>query len=155
MYFCDDVWCIFTTDEEENVRYIEKGDYEIPSYLSPQLVDLIKHMMDPDPKTRYYLADVINHAWFNSSPSFQTLLGGINYFEMKYPIDSRILNICDSYGFDKDKVKVALEQNKYNEYSTVYRLCVNKIVNAGMSSISDLSSNEFKGYIEDKNNILD
>ena len=137
------------------VFYIEKGDYEIPSYLSPQLVDLIKHMMDPDPKTRYYLADVINHAWFNSSPSFQTLLGGINYFEMKYPIDSRILNICDSYGFDKDKVKVALEQNKYNEYSTVYRLCVNKIVNAGMSSISDLSSNEFKGYIEDKNNILD
>ena len=142
-------------DEEENVRYIEKGDYEIPSYLSPQLVDLIKHMMDPDPKTRYYLADVINHAWFNSSPSFQTLLGGINYFEMKYPIDSRILNICGSYGFDKDKVRVALEQNKYNEYSTVYRLCVNKIVNAGMSSISDLSSNEFKGYIEDKNNILD
>ena len=142
-------------DEEENVRYIEKGDYELPSYLSPQLVDLIKHMMDPDPKTRYYLVDVVNHAWFNSSPSIQTLLGGINYFEMKYPIDSRILNICDSYGFDKDKVRVALEQNKYNEYSTVYRLCVNKIVNAGMSSISDLSSNEFKGYIEDKNNILD
>ena len=45
--------------------------------------------------------------------------------------------------------------NKYNNGTAVYRLCVKKVFEAGMSSISDLVSNEFKEYISNKNNWLE
>ena len=139
-------------DEEENGRLIENGEYEIPDTLSPQLQDLLRHMLDPNPTTRYYFKDIITHDWFNLNQALPDLIGGVNYFEMKYPIDMRILNICETYGFDKDQVRAGLENNKYNNCTAVYRLCVKKVVDAGMTSISDLQSEEFKEYKDNKEN---
>ena len=142
-------------DEEENGRLIENGEYQIPDTLSPQLQDLIRHMLDPNPTTRYYFKDIITHDWFNSNQALPDLIGGVNYFKMKYPIDMRILNICETYGFDKDQVRAGLENNKYNNCTAVYRLCVKKVVDAGMTSISDLQSEEFKEYKYNKENWID
>ena len=108
-------------DEEENQKLIEKGDFEIPTSLSPSLHNLLKNMIEPDPEKRFYFRDVITHEWFNMNPALPDLVGGVNYFDTKYPIDYRILNICESFGFDKDIVRAGLENNKYNmdlEYLT-------------------------------------
>ena len=142
-------------DEEDNGRLIENGEYEIPDTLSLQLQDLLRHMLDPDPSTRYYFRDVVTHDWFNSNQALPDLVGGVNYFEMRYPIDMRVLNLCETYGFDKDQVRAGLESNRYNNCTAVYRLCVKKVVDAGMSSISDLQSEEFKEYKENKENWID
>ena len=127
-------------DEEDNGRLIENGEFTIPETLSAQLQDLLRHMLDPDPSTRYYFRDVVTHDWFNSNQALPDLVGGVNYFEMKYPIDMRVLTLCEAYGFDKDQVRAGLENNKYNNCTAVYRLCVKKVVDAGMCSISDLQS---------------
>ena len=50
-----------------------------------------------------------------------------------------------------DVVFVTFENNKYNNASAVYRQCVKQVVNAGMTSISDLQSDEFKEYINNTN----
>ena len=143
----------FSEDEEEkNEVLIESGDYNIPDTISPLLKDLITHMIDPNPATRYNFRDVLASDWFNSNQAEPDLIGGVNYFEMKFPIDRRILNICECYGFDKDLVRASLENNKYNNASAVYRLCVKEVVKAGMTSISDLQSDEFKEYINNSDN---
>ena len=142
-------------DEEDNGRLIENGEFTIPETLSAQLQDLLRHMLDPDPSTRYYFRDVVTHDWFNSNQALPDLVGGVNYFEMKYPIDMRVLTLCETYGFDKDQVRAGLENNKYNNCTAVYRLCVKKVVDAGMCSISDLQSEEFKEYKDNKENWID
>ena len=139
-------------DEDKNEVLIESGDYNIPDTISPLLKDLITHMMDPNPSTRYHFKDVLTSDWFNSNQALPDLIGGVNYFEMKFPIDRRILNICECYGFDKDFVRASIENNKYNNASAVYRQCVKQVVNAGMTSISDLQSDEFKEYINNSDN---
>ena len=139
-------------EEEKNEVLIESGDYNIPDNISPLLKDLITHMIDPNPATRYNFKDVLASDWFNSNQALPDLIGGVNYFEMKFPIDRRILNICECYGFDKDLVRASLENNKYNNASAVYRLCVKEVVKAGMTSISDLQSDEFKEYINNSDN---
>ena len=140
-------------DEDTNIENIIKGNYEIPEEASPQLRDFLSHILDIDPLTRYDLDQIKKHPWYNIvSP--QKALPGLIIGYHKIPIDDRILNVCEAYGFDKNAVKQSVMENKYDNKSAIYYIILNKMKKEGYDSISDLFSNDYIEYVKNPNNLI-
>ena len=140
-------------DDEVNKRLVLKGKIEIPKFFSREVTDLLKHMLDINPLTRYTLEEIMTHPWFNKN-KFKLIPGiiiGIN----KIPIDEKIVNLCVTYNVDKNKVKNSVLNNKFNTESALYYLLVKKLKACGNDSISDLCSNKFIQYILDDNDRIE
>jgi serine/threonine-protein kinase 11 len=45
---------------------ISKGEYEIPSYVDPQLASLIRGMMEPNESTRFSIQDIKASEWYQT-----------------------------------------------------------------------------------------
>ena len=58
-----------TIYEDPNTSALYKkilaGDYKIPKFLSPEVKDLIKNILNTDPTKRYTIEDIRRHPWFN------------------------------------------------------------------------------------------
>ena len=140
-------------DDEVNKRDVLEGKIDIPEFFSPLLQDLLKHMLDINPITRYTLQEIKQHPWFNLSKV--NLIPGIIIGYNTIPIDENILNLCVAYNADRNKVEKSVKENKYDRGSSLYYLLVRKIVKKGFQSISDLSSEGFINFImNDDNNLL-
>ena len=141
-------------DEYENINNILKGNYEFPDdiELSPEIKDLIKHLLDINPNTRYNLEQIKQHPWLNLVP--HNSRPGILIGYHRIPIDSKILTQCELYGYKKEEVIDSVKNNRYNKNSAVYYILLKKLENEGIDSISDLFSDQYLEYINDKNNLL-
>ena len=144
--FCDD-------DEDININNIIEGNYEIPSSASPELYDLLLHLLDINPITRYDLDQIKIHPWYNFINNDNNKPGLIVGYH-KIPVDQRIINICESYGYDTNKVRESVINNNYDNNSSIYYIILNKMKTMGIESISDLNSNEYLNYISDPSNIV-
>ena len=144
--FCDD-------DEETNITNIIDGNYEIPSSASPELYDLLLHLLDINPITRYDLDQIKIHPWYNLISPDNNRPGLIIGYH-KIPVDERIINICESYGYDGSKVRASVINNNYDNNSSIYYIILNKMKTMGIESISDLNSNEYLNYINNPSNII-
>ena len=122
--FCDD-------DEEINVKNIIEGNYEIPSSASPELYDLLLHLLDINPITRYDLDQIKMHPWYNMIDSNNNRPGLIIGYH-KIPVDERIINICETYGYDTDKVRESVINNNYDNNSSIYYIILNKMKTMGI-----------------------
>ena len=141
-------------DEDTNIDNIIKGNYEIPEEASPDLKDLIKHIMDIDPLTRYDIDQIKKHPWYNLVTPPKCYPGLIIGYH-KIPIDERILKVCEAYGFNKDEVEKSVKENKYDNKSSIYYIILSKMKREGYDSISDLFSQEYLNYINDKDNLIE
>ena len=141
-------------DELENINNILKGNYEFPDdiELSPEIKDLIKHLLDINPETRYNLDKIKQHPWFNLVP--YNSRPGILIGYHRIPIDPKILTQCESYGYNKEEVIDSVRNNRYNKNSALYYILLKKLEIEGTDSISDLFSDQYLEYINDKNNLL-
>ena len=144
--FCDD-------DEETNINNIIDGNYEIPSSASPDLYDLLSHLLDINPITRYDLDQIKIHPWYNLITP-DTNRPGLIIGYHKIPVDQRIINICQSYGYDGNKVRESVINNNYDNNSSIYYIILKKMKTMGIESISDLNSDEYLDYISDPSNII-
>ena len=139
-------------DDNRNKILIENAKIDFPKEISNKLKDLIRHMLDKNPAKRYTFQKIAKHPWIK--PYSESLFsGGINIHKNIFPVDERLLNIINQYGFDKDKIKNDLIQNKYNIGTGVYKQIVRKLLDLKMKNISDLYSEDFLSYIEDENNM--
>ena len=68
---------------------------------------------------RYDLKQIKQHPWYNIVSPVKSLPGIIIGYH-KIPIDERILNVWEAYGFDKNKVKQSVLENKYDNKSSIY-----------------------------------
>ena len=139
-------------DDEVNKKMVLQGKIEIPRFFSRQVTDLLKHMLDINPLTRYTLEDIMIHPWFNKN-KFRLIPGiiiGIN----KIPVDEKIVNLCVTYNIDKKKIRDSVINNKFNPESALYYLLVKKLKACGNDSVSDFCSNAFIKYIIDETNKL-
>ena len=144
--FCDD-------DEDTNINNIIDGNYEIPSSASPELYDLLLHLLDINPITRYDIDQIKMHPWYNMVSSENNRPGLIIGYH-KIPVDERIVNICNSYGYDANKVRESVINNNYDNNSSIYYIVLNKMKKMGIESISDLNSCEYLNYVRDPDNIF-
>ena len=140
-------------NDEINKQNIIRGKIKFPSYFSDKAKDLLMHMLDLDPMTRYTLQEIRNHPWFNLVN--YKLIPGIIIGYNKIPVDERILNLCVSYNCDKEKVRDSIINNKYNSNSAFYYLLIKKMQKKGFTSVSDFSSEEFINFVLDDNNLID
>ncbi len=143
--FCDQ-------DDEVNKKHVLEGKIDLPDFFSPMLKDLLKHMLDINPITRYTLQDIREHPWFNMIDS--NLIPGIIIGYNLIPVDENILNLCVAYNYDRDKIEYSVKNNKYDDGSALYYLLVRKITKKGFESVSDLSSELFIDFILDDNNLV-
>ena len=143
--FCDQ-------DDEINKKHVLEGKIDLPDFFSPMLKDLLKHMLDINPITRYTLQDIREHPWFNLNET--NLIPGIIIGYNLIPVDENILNLCVAYNADREKIENSVKNNKYDSGSALYYLLVRKITRKGFESISDLSSDIFIDFILDDNNLV-
>ena len=140
-------------NDEINKQNIIRGKIKFPSYFSYKAKDLLMHMLDLDPMTRYTLQEIRNHPWFNLVD--YKLIPGIIIGYNKIPVDESILNLCVSYNCDKEKVRDSIINNKHNSNSAFYYLLIKKLQKKGFTSVSDFSSDEFINFVLDDNNLID
>ena len=143
--FCDQ-------DDEVNKKHVLEGKIDLPEFFSPMLKDLLRHMLDINPITRYTLQDIREHPWFNLNDT--NLIPGIIIGYNLIPVDENILNLCVAYNSDRDKIEYSVKNNKYDAGSALYYLLVRKITRKGFESVSDLSSDLFIDFILDDNNLV-
>ena len=140
-------------DEDTNIDNIIKGNYEIPDEASPELRDFLQHVLDIDPLSRYDLEQIKKHVWYNLVTPVKSLPGLIIGYH-KIPIDERILNVCEAYGFNKDEVKQSVQDNKYDNKSAIYYIILSKMKREGYDSIADLFSDDYIEYIKNPENLI-
>ena len=140
-------------DDDKNKELIIKGEVDYPPEISNKVKDLLKHMLDINPTKRYNFQRIIKHPWFKPYNEL-TLTGGCNIYKMIYPIDERILKIIVIYGFKKKQIDMDLKQNKFNEGTGLYKQLTNKFLYMGFRSFSDLCSEDFMEFKNDKENII-
>ena len=144
--FCED-------DEDTNIKNIIEGNYEVPEEASPELADLLIHLLDINPLTRYDLEQIKQHPWFNMAKEYKFVPGVIEGYH-RIPIDMKIVEECEQYGYEKDKIIESVEKCKYNRDSSVYYIILSKFKREGNHSISDLYSSKFLRFIKNPDNII-
>lgn len=71
------LYCLVTGNAPfvgENIGHlfeqIMRTEPRYPIFLSPDLVDLLKHLLDKDPAKRYGFEEIYNHRWVSNFPTF-------------------------------------------------------------------------------------
>lgn len=100
-------------------KKIVNGSFTIPHFVSPEATDLIRHILNTDPKSRYTFDDIKKHRWFRQIQVSPEKLLDQN-------IDTEILDLLSSYGFDSDKAISQINNNKHNNITTTYYLLTKK-----------------------------
>ena len=139
-------------DDRINKKNIIEGKFEIPENISLNAKDILKHMLDINPMTRYTLQEIKAHPWFKMNQF--CLIQGIIIGYHKIPIDEDVLDLCEKFDFDKNKIRNSVINNKFDEGSSLYYLLVKKRNKEGIYSVSDLFSDKFIKYIYDENNLI-
>ena len=136
-------------------KKILEGNYNIPedklNIVSKEAIDLVKKILEINPKKRIKISEIKNHLWFNKMSN--ELYQGINIKEIILPIDEDIVEeINNVYGFDKMRIRNTIIRNLYNNIRSLYYILLQKKINNGKESIADLKSKLYIEYINDEKN---
>ena len=129
---------------------IKTGKFYLPSTLSLEAIDLLKRILQVDPKKRIGIDDIKKHPWFNieKNPMYK----GINISKEKFPCNKDVVKfILDNYFYDEkeinfDMVVDMVEMHACNKYTSTYYLTKYNIL-----EIDDECSIIDDDYTEDKN----
>ena len=144
------------TDEDLVKKIIEAKIKKIDG-VSKEANDLLKRLLNPNPRRRITIPKIKAHPWFNLN---NKIFKNVNYYGLlanKYviPIDEEIVSeIKNKYNISDEEIRTDILANKLNDITTLYYLIVEKRRKEGIESISDFKSEKFKEYIKDENNLL-
>ncbi|CAJ1356374.1 unnamed protein product [Effrenium voratum] len=112
--------CGFLPFEDQNhaelYKKILNAEYEVPNFISKDVVNLIAGMLTTDPEKRMTLVDIRNHKWYRQIPE-----ASLKDREDD-SLDEAILDQLDSYGFPREYAIKCLQSNKHNHVTTTYYL---------------------------------
>ena len=140
-------------DDKKNNDLIISGKVEYPSEIGNICKDLLKKMLEVDPKKRINLLKITRHPWIKGCKEIK-IIGGYNIYDMIYPIDERLLNIIKQYDIDTKKLEEDLKNNKYNNITALFKLLIKKSLSLGYGTISDFTSNAFVEYMKNKDKVI-
>ena len=140
--------------EQNEVMYkkILSGKFDLPKHLSDNAKDILKKILEVNPKKRLNFEEIKAHPWFNIIDNNYLIHKGINVNEDIIPIDDEIIKKMEKIGFNKMEVKYMVLKNFHNRVTTVYDLFLKQKIDNGKKSIADLHSDLFDEYINDKKN---
>ena len=140
----------------ELIRLIIRGDYSMPNSLSVNMKTLIKGLLEAKEEKRFKLNDIFNQQILKEKKITKaSLLQGLNILTTKYPIDEIAINIFkNNLNVEEEILRKNLENNKFNEITSLFKQIISKLTSKGIQNINDLSSNKFIAYIKDNKNLL-
>ena len=121
-------------DQELHKLYeqIKVGKFYIPSTLSLEAIDLLKKILEVNPKKRINIEGVKNHPWFKMEEN--PLYKGINISVEHFPCDTKIASYVIKNYFKEDKditlsmfVKM-IHTHECNRYTATYYLVKNNVL---------------------------
>ena len=121
-------------DQELSKLYeqIKIGKFYIPSTLSLEAIDLLKKILEVDPRKRISIEGVKNHAWFKLEEN--PLYKGINILIEHFPCDPKVVNYVIKNYFKEDKditnnifIKM-VHEHECNKYTATYYLVKNNVL---------------------------
>ena len=140
----------------ELIRLIIRGDYNMPSSLSNNMKNLIKGLLETKEEKRIKLNDIFNQQIIKDKKiTKNSLTPGLNILTTKYPIDEIPVNIFkNNLNIESEILKKNLENNKFNEITSLFKQIISKLKEKGIPTINDFYSNKFISYIKDTKNLL-
>ena len=103
-------------------KKIMSADYSLPKFLSGQCKDLIRHILNTDPETRYTVNDIRSHTWSLQVKDRNRDMGLFPGKE-KMPVEDKLFNrILDEYKFDIKYAQKCIEDNRHNHITACYHL---------------------------------
>ena len=134
---------------------IKSGKFFLPSTLSLEAIDLLKRILQVDPKKRIGINDIKKHPWFNMEKT--PMYRGINISKEKFPCNKDVVKFILNNYFSEDKVinfdmiVNMVETHACNKYTSTYYLTkINILGIDDECAILDENCNE--GKDENKNN---
>ena len=140
-------------DDEKNNKLIISGKIDYPTEIGNICKDLLKKMLEVNPKKRLNFLKVSRHPWVKTSKEIK-IIGGYSIYDMIYPIDERILKIIKEFGLDIINVENELKANKFTINTGLFKLIVKKTLELKFGSISDFTSNAFMEYMKNTKNAI-
>ena len=115
-------------DQELHKLYeqIKLGKFYIPSTLSLEAIDLLKRILQVDPKKRITIQELKEHKWFNieNNPMYK----GVNIFYEHLPCDTKVVQYVIKKYFNEDQditfysfIKM-IHMHACNKYTATYYL---------------------------------
>ena len=80
---------------------IISGQYNIPKFLSDEAKDIIKKILEVDPKKRLNFEEIKQHPWFNIIDKKYMMYKGIDIDADIIPIDEDIVEQMEKMGINK------------------------------------------------------
>ena len=119
-------------------------------FINQNFYCLLEKILEEKQENRFNLNDIKNMLIQNNKNNI--IINGLNIFYIKYPIDNKILKICEKLNYNIENVKNDLLKNKFNKNTSIYKILVKKINSLNYQSISDFQSEFFFNYINNINN---
>ena len=141
--------------EEDNQLMFDKiikGDYEIPKFLSDEARDIIKKILEVDPEKRLNFEEIKNHPWFNIINKKYMIYKGFDIDADIIPVDEDIIEQMEKIGINKIETRYHVLKNYHNKITTIYNLLLKKKIDSGKKSVSDMQSDLYNEYINNKKN---
>ena len=121
-------------DQEINKLYeqIKIGKFYIPSTLSLEAIDLLKKILEVDPKKRINIEGVKNHSWFKMEEN--PMYKGINISIEHFPCDIKVVNyVIKNYFKDEKDITSSIfvkmiHSHECNKFTATYYLVKNNIL---------------------------
>lgn len=131
-------------DTQKLYKKIMRGEFSIPSFLSNHASDLIKNILNTNPRKRYTIDQIRAHPWFQLYKGYVSTPKGLIIGYNEIPVDEIIVDNVISFGYERDVIYQSLKNNRHNKITTLYYLLLNKFIKNGHISNSDISSVTFK-----------
>ena len=137
-------------------KLIMKAEFKLPSNMNKNMQDFFKNVFEEE-DSRYKFNDMLNSELFKQSKiNRNNLQNGINILLVKYPIDERAMNICETqFNLSPEDIKQKLNNNIFDPYTSLYKQIIAKFNNKKIAHNGDLSSKKFNDYINNESNYID
>ena len=150
--------CGYLPFEDNNNESLYKkiigGKYTIPNFVSKSGKDLLKKILETNPRKRITVPEIKKHPWFNIIDSSKNVHNGIDTKVNVIPIDEEIVSKMESYEYNKEEVRANVLMNEHNHITTTYYLLLKKKTRKKVPSVSDLKSEEFEKFYENPENLM-
>ena len=142
-------------DTEKLYLKIIEGNFDYPTFLSKEAIDIISHILNVNPDKRYNINEIKKHFWFNKINPKINMTEGLILNKYIIPYDEKIVSyMSEKFNMNINEIKANILYNKFNQITTIYYLLLKKKIKNKEESVGNMSSNLFIEYIHDKKNLL-
>jgi hypothetical protein len=121
--------CGFLPFEDANTSVLYKkilaGEYKTPKWISPEVKDLIRRILETDPRKRYTMADIRKHPWYTMVAEKDIPREIVNVYEDEQTRTETISQLAAA-GVDTQALLDGLASHACNSLTALYYLSEQK-----------------------------